>query len=131
MPEISKFKAVTVIFILLFIFCIAAMYTNTKDVATGKSHDTYEAINDTDNEVSYSENKAIKGSAEIRDLSERVSNLEIQYGRITQQEDNNSKINCNIQGVMSGDILVPLSQTESLAEARDNGKEIVMLCSFK
>ncbi len=31
---------------------------------------------------------------------------------------------------MSGDILVPVSEAESMREARENGKELVMLCSF-
>lgn len=132
MLELNKFKIVTVAFILIFIFCVAAIYTNTKDVANNKLQNGDEKIYEINNEIDYNENKISHSSSTVRDLQDRVSNLEIQYNRITQEQDNGaSKMNCNIQGVMNGDILVPLSQSESLNEAQNNGKELVLLCSFK
>ena len=37
MESMNKFKALTVIIVCMFVFVIAAIYSNTKDVATSKA----------------------------------------------------------------------------------------------
>ncbi len=132
MFELNKFKIFTLLFILLFIFSIAAMYTNTKDIVNG----TAEKPSKNNEQSYYPEQRSAKkndiNSSVINSLSNRVSDLEQKLSDITDNENSDSdKLNCDIKGFMSGDILVPVSEVESLKEAKENGKELVMLCSFK
>ena len=136
MIELNKFKVITMVFILIFVFCVAAMYSNTKDVAADRtSEENSMSSNQLDSQISYDENRINRNSSKYKDLNDRVIYLEQLYNKLSETQKNmeneSSKLNCNIQGVMSGDILVPLSQSESLSEARNSGKDIVMLCSFK
>ena len=128
MFELNKFKIITLIIILLFVFAIAAIYSNTKDIVN-------EQAEQPSNEQAYHpEQRSVNNNinpAEINSLRNRISDLEQKVSDITDDEEGTAdKLNCKIQGYMSGDILVPVSEGESLKEARDNGKELVMLCSF-
>jgi hypothetical protein len=67
----------------------------------------------------------------VNDLSNRISALEESVANMDMDNSGKDKFNCSIQGFMSGDILVPVSESDSLKEAKENGKEIVVLCSFK
>lgn len=131
MPELNKFKVITMVFILLFVFVVAAIYTNTKDVAMEKMNPNGDVVESNEYNHDY-ENSGSVATADIRDLTGRVLKLESKVAKISDKgSERDSKLNCSIQGVMSGDILVPLSDSEALKDARENGKDLVMLCSFK
>ncbi len=73
MFELNKFKIITLIFILLFIFAIAAMYSNTRDIVN-------EQAEQPGKEKTYQqEQKTIKSnnvsSAKINRLRNRTSDL--------------------------------------------------------
>jgi hypothetical protein len=69
---------------------------------------------------------------ELQKMMDKRSQNKQKLSDITDNENSDSdKLNCDIKGFMSGDILVPVSEVESLKEAKENGKELVMLCSFK
>ena len=132
MFELNKFKIVTLVFILMFIFVIAAMYSNTRDIVKDKGiqQNSYPQ-----QRTYYPEQRSAKkndvNASMINNLSERLSALEGDVSMLTRDDAGKDKLNCTIQGFMSGDILVPVSEEESLKEAKENGKELVMLCSFK
>ena len=127
MFELNKFKIATLVFILIFVFSIAAMYTNTKDIVNEKTEHPKAEQNYRPEQRSSSN----VNSTEINSLKNRVSDLEQKVSDITDNDENGAdRLNCKIQGYMSGDILVPVSESESLREAQENGKELVMLCNF-
>ena len=132
MFELNKFKIITLCFILMFIFAIAAMYTNTKDVVKDKGGQK-ESYSQRTNY--YPEQRSSKKNnvspAIVENLMNRISALEESVATSGNDNSDKDKFNCSIQGFMSGDILVPVSESDSLKEAKENGKEIVMLCSFK
>ena len=132
MFELNKFKIVTLCIILMFIFAIAAMYSNTKDVVKdrGGHQDSYSQRTNYYPEQRSSKKNNVSASM-VNDLSNRISALEESVANMDTDNSDKDKFNCSIQGFMSGDILVPVSESDSLKEAKENGKEIVMLCSFK
>ena len=56
MESLNKFKILTIIFICMFVFVVAAIYANTKDVTEGKvklknSAENSQVQSDVDNEM--------------------------------------------------------------------------------
>lgn len=129
MFELNKFKIATLFFVLIFVFAIAAMYSNTKDIVNEKNGYTKSEQNYRQEQKSSKDNNI--NSNEIVKLKNRISDLEQKVSDITDNENDIDRLNCRIQGYMSGDILVPVSESESLREARENDKELVMLCTFQ
>ncbi|MBR1461604.1 hypothetical protein IJ596_08265 [bacterium] len=130
MFELNKFKITTLCFILMFIFVIAAIYSNTKDIVKDKNGQS----NSYQSSYNYPEQRSNRNNVNnstINNLSNRISSLEERMSELPYDNPQQDKFNCTIQGFMSGDILVPVSESESLKEAKDNGKELVMLCRFE
>lgn len=132
MHEISKFKVFTLIAVLLFIFVIAAMYTNTKEAADKKVQNSTIQTGEQEQEREENlENAGQQDSQKWIRLARRIDDLE---QKINDGESSSSgsseKLNCSVQGIMDGDNIVPLSAQESLNEGRNSGKEIVMLCKY-
>lgn len=138
MERFSKFKVLTIAFLLMFVFVVAAIYTNTKDATVNKikmnqqsknesiepkSRD-YENYNNSDNESSNVEIQNL--TTRIDDLSRRIE--EMRVGNSSQTENG---MNCKIEGILSEGSIVPISSSEALQEAKVNNKEIVMTCSFR
>ncbi|MBD5402197.1 hypothetical protein HDR58_05290 [bacterium] len=124
MEGLNKFKVLTVAFILMFIFIVAAIYSNTKDAAKSKNklEKTDTPRNNTSNAASYGNTAQLERlSIRINELSERVDNL--------SNDDN--KLKCSIQGVLDGNTINEMSTAAAVQEARDNDKELVMICSFQ
>lgn len=127
MESINKFKALTIIIVCMFVFIIAAIYSNTKDVAGTKTQQKAENISNQndkrnvqqkqDTSVEYLESQFNILNKRVDELSEKVSS-----------ED--SGVTCKIIGVANSEGITRLSQEEALEDARDNGSEIVITCSF-
>ena len=150
MQEFSKYRVITVGFILMFIFIIAAIYTNTKDAAEQKLKaegkninkevisnfgtrtkvdensqnsadvDANEQINDTDNEIN---NKILL-------LTDRISSLEKKVYTSDNASDA-SAVRCSVKGIVDGDNIVYMSDEEAIKESRENNKEVIITCLFK
>lgn len=138
MREFSKFRVITVGFILMFIFAIAAMYSNTKDIAAQKLKDNENYENKVDDiippeqnfpnikfdNISDNEFETNNGNLEkrVQILEETVSNISV--------NKSNSSLNCQIRGILDNEDVIPLSSEESIEEAKLNNKEIVITCTI-
>lgn len=136
MESLNKFKILTIIFICMFVFVVAAIYANTKDVTEGKvklknSAENSQVQSDVDNEM-----------ANGTENSEVVSNLEMQIDTLNKRVDelneklNNSGsassigLNCRIIGAMTDNGIEQLTEEAAVQEAKINNREMVITCSF-
>lgn len=130
MEGLNKFKVLTIVFLCMFVFVIAAIYTNTKEVTDNKTqskeHVQNEQIN---NEVSSEQNYISQDNEHLRELALRVDNLNRRLDEMNSSSSG-TRLNCSVQGVLNGDSIEQLTQEAAMQEAKVNGKEIVMLCSF-
>lgn len=154
MQEFSKYRVITVGFILMFIFVVAAIYTNTKDVVAKKTQQAginnqqniiqSDSKNDNDAQentvnVDVIENAENKNSTNINDdedlsnklllLTDRVGNLEKSV--YSQNNSADQGVRCNIRGILDGENIIQMSTDEAIKESKDNGKEIFITCQFK
>lgn len=140
MQEFNKFRVITVGFILMFVFAIAAMYTNTKDITTQKMKNSEISKNNID-ETLYNNNNIkfhrksseIASEQEIDILTARVEQLELSLQKLSRDvsASNTSGLNCQIRGVLNDGEVVPLSPSESIEEANINKREMVITCIVK
>ena len=150
MQEYSKYRVITVGFILMFVFIIAAIYTNTKDVVAKKTQqaennqqqniiqsDSKKNNNDTsENMVSVevsdnSENKNDENdlSSKLLLLTDRVGNLEKSV--YSQNNSTAQGVRCNIRGVIDGENILQMNEEDAINESKNNGKEVLITCIFK
>ncbi|MBR1618471.1 hypothetical protein IJ674_01090 [bacterium] len=149
MQEFSKYRIITVGFILMFIFIVAAIYTNTRDIANKKlkSSDTMqEQIQQPITElgtqtaefgnsdfVTQNDDKNISNNEEtnnkIMQITERIDELERKV--FAPANDNDKSVRCMVQGIIDDGHIVPLSSSEAVNESRTNGKEVLITCVFK
>lgn len=129
MHELNKFQIVTVIFLLMFVFVVGAIYTNTKDAVENKIK-TENSVQNTNDYYKYQQNLSPSETEKFKNLSQRVGLLEERVANTENENKAVTGIKCRIQGIMDGDEVVPLSQEDALKEAHYNKKEIVMLCAF-
>lgn len=134
MQGFNKFRVLTVGFILMFVFAIAAMYTNTKDIAMQKSKNSEIAKNNISNDTLSNDNLRFHKKDTDEDyldqidvLTARVDNLE----KSLRENNNDSELNCQIRGVLDNGDVIPLSPSESVEEANLNKKELVITCTVK
>lgn len=144
MQHFSKYRMITVSIILMFIFVIAAIYTNTKDVAAKKMQErngiaTPNLIN-TDKEtdiapaIGNSEgnnqetNNDNGNSNEIIKLTERITQLE---QKVYTNNDEEQSVKCSVKGIIDDGHMVPLSPEDAVNESRTNNKEVIITCIFK
>lgn len=130
MEGLNKFKILTIVFLCMFIFVIAAIYTNTREVTENKTqskqNEQKEQITD---EVSAEQNTISQDNAQIEELALKVENLNRRLDEMNTSA-NGTRLNCNVHGVVNGDSIEQLTQEAAMQEAKVNGKELVMLCSF-
>lgn len=128
MRELSKFKVITIVFLCLFIFTVGAIYTNTKEMAENTAQSRTENMDkNRTREINIEQRNARKNMNNVRDLNEKLNEL---TQRVNAIDDNKNKMNCKIQGILGDNGLEQLSEEASITEAKINGKEIVMTCSF-
>lgn len=129
MHNLNKFKMFTIIFICMFVFVVAAIYTNTKEASENKIKGNQQ---NTEQKTDVVSNEGTVDNSQIENLSMRVDELSQRINQITgnPEEMDNNRMKCNIQGVIDGDRIEELSPETSIQEAKINGKEIVLICSF-
>ncbi len=139
MREFSKFRVITVGFILMFIFVIAAMYTNTKDIAKQKAlnKSNYENKIDNDassqnfNRITFDDSNNEDLEHKFNDMQNRIEILEETVNNFAIKTQNSPSLNCQIRGVLDNGDVIPLDAKESLDEAKLNKKEIVITCTLQ
>lgn len=129
MEGLNKFKILTIIFLCMFVFVIAAIYTNTKEVTENKANQKIKNEQMT-GDMNQSENSINQNNSELSELSERVEMLTRRMDEMSDQNADSTRLNCRIEGVLEGDRIEQLSQDAAMQEARMNSKELVMTCSF-
>ena len=131
MQEISKFQVITVVFLFMFVFIVGAIYSNTKDVAENKAN-TNKEINMIEKRSDTNLENSIPVQYSPESLERRINDLEQRFNQLSKvgNDANLSELNCKIYGVVDGNREVQLTPSESIRQARDFGKEMVVLCSY-
>lgn len=137
MESLNKFKIITIIVLCLFVFAIAAMYSNTKDASEGKM----QLKNEEQNEQIQQENMEAD-SADTTQSSDRLTNIEndlsnliMRVDELSERVNNGSSsgtgLNCRIIGTMGDGGIDQLSAEAAVEEAKENNREIVISCSLQ
>lgn len=128
MEGLNKFKVLTIIFIAMFIFVIAAIYSNTKDASMKKAKQNAQQ---TEKQVQQDENNIAVGNAQLEEMYVKLNELNKTVEELSNKSGNSAgDMNCSIRGIMGEDGMIALSADAALQEARDNGKELILSCKF-
>lgn len=123
MEGLNKFKVLTIAFICMFVFVVAAIYSNTKDATMKKEKQKAEQMaNREGNNISVD-------NAQLEELYIKVNELNKSVEELNLQKSGNN-VNCEIRGIVGDNGLEELTIDAALQEARDNGRELVMGCHF-
>ncbi len=123
MEGLNKFKVLTIAFICMFVFVVAAIYSNTKDATMKKEKQKAEQMANRE-----SDNISVD-NAQLEELYIKVNELNKSVEELNLQKSGNN-VNCEIRGIMGDNGLEELTIDAALQEARDNGRELVMGCHF-
>lgn len=130
MEGLNKFKILTIVFLCMFVFVIAAIYTNTREVTENKTQVNQKVKNEQlSNDMNQSENAINQDNEEITNLSEKVDMLTRRMDEMTDKNSNSTRMNCRVEGILEADRIEPLSQDAAMQEAKMNNKELVLTCS--
>lgn len=121
MESMNKFKVLTIIILCMFIFVIAAMYSNTKDAS--KKGDapkidkmymanTSENLNDVAKQVSI--------------INRRIDEIN---DRLAENDSQDGDLKCKIYGIMSYDGIEKMSSADAIEDAKNTGSTIVLTCT--
>ena len=123
MEGLNKFKVLTIAFICMFVFVVAAIYSNTKDATMKKEKQKAEQMANREGD-----NISVD-TAQLEELYIKVNELNKSVEELNLQKSGNN-VNCEIRGIMGDNGLEELTIDAALQEARDNGRELVMGCHF-
>ena len=149
MQEFSKYKVITFGLVLMFVFVIAAIYANTKDIALQKSKtmpdSSTQQVNNTSTDTQSSMETELSDNTpavvtennnnndlgnKILNLTERIDNIERTV--FAPKNDNaDSGVRCSVKGIINDGHFVPMSDSDALRESRENNKEVLITCTFK
>ena len=128
MESINKFKVLTVIVICMFIFVVAAIYTNTKEesMAKKKEAESQSIVNFGGNSGQADDIKMQLELANRRidELNEKINN---NSGNSSSSE---SHYKCSIYGYVSPSGVVQVPPQDALEQARDNDYNVVLSCEM-
>jgi hypothetical protein len=126
MESMNKFKALTVIIVCMFVFVIAAIYSNTKDVATSKALPTSKPLS-----TDYKQRAGVdNGNVSTVYLEQQFNFLNKRVDELSDKVSNSESLKCKVIGVYTPDGIEKLSQNSAIEEARDYGYDLVITCSF-
>lgn len=123
MEGLNKFKVLTIAFICMFVFVVAAIYSNTKDATMKKEKQKAEQMANREGDNISVDN------AQLEELYIKVNELNKSVEELNLQKSGNN-VNCEIRGIMGDNGFEELTIDAALQEARDNGRELVMGCHF-
>lgn len=134
MEGMNKFKVLTVVVVFMFLFVVAAIYTNTKDASQGKiDMKNKEQAERLKEDIKSDVANAPVNSQDMLNVNDEVSNINSRIDSLSARIDGieaGSHPVCRVYGIVAEDGFMELSVESALSEARDNGKELVMTCSF-
>jgi peptidoglycan hydrolase CwlO-like protein len=127
MESMNKFKVLTAIIICLFIFVVAAIYTNTKDVS--EKNNQPETVQKTSEkvikEVEYADDDFAQVVKNVDRLTRRIDDL---ASKINESETNGNTLKCKILGTLTNDGVEEASPDFAIREAKDNNIPLVITC---
>ena len=126
MESMNKFKVLTVIIVCMFLFVIAAIYSNTKDVATSKAQPEKKVLS-TDYKQKAS---ATKDNASVEYLEQQFEFLNKRVDELSKKSSSSDSLTCKIIGVATSDGIERLDQDFAIEEARNTGSDLVITCSL-
>ena len=133
MESMNKFKVLTIIVICMFLFVVAAIYSNTKDATQGKMNNKEKIAKEQlkDNLKTQVQNEA-ENSANITDLRNQLNMLNQRIDDLSTQVNHSGSqgLNCRIYGSLTGAGIEQLSPEAAIQEARVNNNEIIIACSL-
>ncbi len=134
MEGLNKFKVLTVVVVFLFLFVVAAIYTNTKDASQGKIDVTNQAKAEKFKEDIKSDvANSSANSQDVQNVNDEVNNINMRLDSLSARIDQleaGAKPSCYVYGIMGDNGVEQLSAESAISEARDNNRELVMTCSF-
>lgn len=136
MESLNKFKIITIIVLCLFVFAVAAMYSNTKDASEGKmqlkSEEQQEQMQEN---IQTDQSNVTQNSDRLADIETDLSNLNMRVDELNEKVNNGSSsgtgLNCRIIGSMTDTGIEQLSPEAAVEEAKVNNREIVISCSLQ
>ena len=128
MESMNKFKVLTIIVICMFIFAIAAIYSNTKDASEGKLQAKQQAQNEIKTNENTDETNNSDTATQIDVLNRRIDELNDKIGN---SDNNGTPLDCKIYGSMTSSGIEPLSPDAAVQEAKVNNNDLVITCSMK
>jgi TolA-binding protein len=129
MESLNKFKVLTICVVAMFVFTVAAIYSNTKDVSMDKSVAKTEDIDKNTSEITdISQLGEDDYANQIKVLNGRIDELNERINKTVETQASNLK--CRVMGIMTKDGLVELSADEVVQEAKANGNDIIVSCSL-
>lgn len=130
MDGLNKFKILTVVFLCMFVFVIAAIYTNTKEVSENKTNANQKIkVEQRKNAINSEENEISQDNASLQDLSIKIDVLTKRLDELQNGNSSNS-MHCQVQGIMDGDRVEQLTQEAAMQEAKENNRELVLTCKY-
>ncbi len=126
MESINKFKVLTVVIICMFIFVVAAMYSNTKDVVIEKNVKPKTLSTD------YKQKPTVdKGGLTVDDLQNQIEFLTKRVDEMSERNiSTSSGLDCKIIGVSTSQGIYKLTPSEAIDEVKNSGAELVIKCSL-
>ncbi len=136
MESLNKFKIITIAVLCMFVFAVAAIYSNTKDVSQGKIKLQNEEQNEELQQNLKSDiTNASQNSDRLNNIETDLSNLNMRVDelneKINYQSDSSTALNCKIIGSMSDSGIEQLSPEAAVEEAKVNNRQLVITCSFQ
>lgn len=135
MNGLNKFQALTIVFICMFVFVIAAFYTNTKEEVSKKTNlNNEKMVQNQNNNQNNNQNTTAYDSAnedrqrlyqlidDVQDLSGKVDEFIVNEGR--------DKVVCTMEGFFNDGNVEQIPSDTSIQEIKDNGKQLILFCSF-
>ena len=123
MESMNKFKVLTVVIVCMFLFVIAAIYSNTKDVSNSKAKKSSELSTDYKQKT-----EVVQSNKNTEDLQRQIDFVNQRLDELSGKSDVSYGLNCKIIGVKTPEGIVKLSPDEAVEEARSVGSELVITC---
>lgn len=130
MEGLNKFKVLTITFIAMFVFVVAAIYSNTKDASATKNQDKEKAKKEQTVRPQNNPNTVALNNPAIEEMYIKLEQLSSRVEEISAKSNSSSDIRCSIRGIMNDNNLEELSPEAALQEVRDNNSELVLTCKF-
>ena len=131
MESMNKFKVLTILIMCVFVFVIAAIYTNTKEVAAKKEKIQQGQAESSQakevKEVEYADNEFANVVNDVSNLTQRVDEL---TSRLNDREASTKTVRCKILGVLSDGSVEELAPDEAVQDAKMSGNSLVVTCKL-